>query len=60
VIVVVRQSVRSFVERVDFVTSVATGQGRVTVRGSGSPAPTKKIITDLGVLEPTGRRSSSR
>jgi glutaconate CoA-transferase subunit B len=40
VIVVVRQSSRSFVERVDFVTSVGYGAGP------------KKIITDLGVLEP--------
>jgi glutaconate CoA-transferase subunit B len=39
VIVIVRQSPRTFVERVDFVTSVP-GRGPV------------KVITDLGVLEP--------
>jgi glutaconate CoA-transferase subunit B len=53
VIVVVRQSRRSFVERVDFVTSVGYGSGpgdreRLGLRGSGP----RKIITDLGVLEP--------
>jgi glutaconate CoA-transferase subunit B len=39
VIVVVRQSIRTFVQRVDFVTSV----------GYGRPV---QVITDLGVLEP--------
>ena len=53
VIVVVRQSTRSFVERVDFVTSVGYGSGpgdrqRLGLTGAGP----KKIITDLGVLEP--------
>jgi glutaconate CoA-transferase subunit B len=53
VIVIVRQSARSFVERVDFVTSVGYGSGsgdreRLGFRGRG---PTK-VITDLGVLEP--------
>jgi glutaconate CoA-transferase, subunit B len=53
VIVVVRQSARSFVERVDFVTSVGYGSGpggrkRLGLTGAGP----KKIITDLGVLEP--------
>jgi glutaconate CoA-transferase, subunit B len=53
VIVVVRQSSRSFVERVDFVTSVGYGSGpgdreRLGLTGAGP----KKIITDLGVLEP--------
>jgi glutaconate CoA-transferase, subunit B len=53
VIVVVRQSRRSFVERVDFVTSVGYGSGpgdraRLGLTGAGP----KKIITDLGVLEP--------
>ena len=53
VIVVVRQSVRSFVERVDFVTSVGYGSGpgdreRLGLTGAGP----QKIITDLGVLEP--------
>ena len=53
VIVVVRQNDRSFVERVDFVTSVGYGSGpgdreRLGLTGAGP----KKIITDLGVLEP--------
>jgi glutaconate CoA-transferase, subunit B len=53
VVVIVRQSTRSFVERVDFVTSVGFGQGpgdreRLGLRGGG-PA---RVITDLGVLEP--------
>jgi glutaconate CoA-transferase subunit B len=53
VIVVVRQSSRSFVERVDFVTSVGYGSGpgdrqRLGLTGAGP----RMIITDLGVLEP--------
>jgi glutaconate CoA-transferase, subunit B len=53
VIVVVRQTVRSFVSQVDFVTSVGYGSGpgdreRFGLTGAGP----KKIITDLGILEP--------
>jgi glutaconate CoA-transferase subunit B len=53
VIVVVRQSKRSFVDRVDFVTSVGYGRGpgdreRLGLRGGGPVM----VITDLGVLEP--------
>jgi glutaconate CoA-transferase subunit B len=53
VIVIVRQSPRTFVERVDFVTSVGYGDGpgsreALGLRGRG-PA---MVITDLGVLEP--------
>jgi glutaconate CoA-transferase subunit B len=53
VIVVVRQTTRSFVERVDFVTSVGFGSGpgdreRLGLTGAGP----RKIITDLGILEP--------
>jgi glutaconate CoA-transferase subunit B len=53
VIVVVRQTTRSFVERVDFVTSVGYGSGpgdreRLGLTGAGP----RKIITDLGILEP--------
>jgi glutaconate CoA-transferase subunit B len=53
VIVVVRQSQRTFVERVDFVTSVGFGAGpgdreRMGLRGRGPV----QVITDLGVLEP--------
>ncbi|MFC5382007.1 CoA-transferase subunit beta [Aquipuribacter nitratireducens] len=53
VVVVVAQSRRTFVERVDFVTSVGFGDGpgyreRHGLRGRG---PTQ-VITDLGVLRP--------
>ena len=53
VIVIVRQSPRAFVEKVDFITSVGHGNGpgsreKLGLRGRG---PTK-VITDLGILEP--------
>jgi glutaconate CoA-transferase subunit B len=53
VIVIVRQSRRTFVENVDFVTSVGYGSGpgdraRLGLRGNGP----RQIITDLGVLTP--------
>jgi glutaconate CoA-transferase subunit B len=53
VIVVVRQSSRSFVDRVDFVTSVGYGRGkgdreRLGLRGRGP----SRVITDKGILEP--------
>src|SRR5215475_424102 len=53
VIVVVRQSKRAFVERVDFVTSVGYGTGpgdreRLGLRGAGP----SMVITDLGILRP--------
>ncbi|MGH3383671.1 MAG: CoA-transferase subunit beta [Nocardioidaceae bacterium] len=53
VVVVVRQSPRTFVERVDFVTSIGYGAGpgdreRLGLRGAGPTA----VITDLGVLQP--------
>jgi glutaconate CoA-transferase, subunit B len=51
VIVMLRQSTRSFVESVDFVSSFGfgrSGEGRSGHRGAG---PTV-VITDLGVLEP--------
>lgn len=53
VIVIVRQTRRTFVERVDFVTSVGFGdrpgsRERLGLTGAGP----RKIITDLGVLEP--------
>lgn len=53
VFVVVRQSRRSFVDQVDFVTSVGHGRGkgdreRLGLRGAG---PTL-VITDLGILRP--------
>jgi glutaconate CoA-transferase subunit B len=53
VIVVVRHGRRTFVERVDFITSVGYGEGRgdrerLGLRGRGPV----RVITDLGVLEP--------
>jgi glutaconate CoA-transferase, subunit B len=53
VIVVLRQSRRTFAERVDFVTSVGYGGGpgdrqRLGLTGGGP----RKVITDLGVLRP--------
>jgi glutaconate CoA-transferase subunit B len=53
VIVVVRQSTRTFVDRVDFVTSVGFGRGRgdrerLGLTGGGP----RIVITDLGVLRP--------
>jgi glutaconate CoA-transferase subunit B len=52
-IIVLRQTRRSFVERVDFITSVGYGDGpghreRLGLTGAGP----RKVITDLGVLEP--------
>jgi glutaconate CoA-transferase subunit B len=56
VIVIVRQTPRAFVERVDFVTSVGYGSGAgsreaLGLRGRGPVM----VITDLGVLEPDPR-----
>jgi glutaconate CoA-transferase subunit B len=56
VIVVVRLSRRAFVDRVDFVTSVGFGKGpgdreRLGLTGAGP----RKVITDLGILEPDPR-----
>ena len=53
VLIVMRQSPRTFVEKVDFVTSVGYGSGpgereRLGLPGRGPV----KVITDLGVLEP--------
>jgi glutaconate CoA-transferase subunit B len=53
VVVVVQQSLRTFVDRLDFITSVGYGDGpgareRLGLRGGGPV----RVITDLGVLEP--------
>jgi glutaconate CoA-transferase subunit B len=53
VVVVVRQSARTFVDRVDFVTSVGFGHApgdrqRLGLTGSGP----RVVITDLGILTP--------
>ena len=53
VIVVVRQTLRTFVHRVDFVTSVGFGDGPGSRKYFGlTGAGPQKVITDLGVLEP--------
>jgi glutaconate CoA-transferase subunit B len=53
VIVIIRQNVRTFVERCDFITSVGFGRGpgdreRLGLRGRGPQV----VITDLGILRP--------
>jgi glutaconate CoA-transferase, subunit B len=53
VVVVVRHSTRTFVDHVDFVTSMGFGAGpgdreRLGLRGRGP----RQVITDLGILEP--------
>ena len=53
VIVIVRQNRRAFTEHVDFITSVGYGSGPGTRQRLGlTGAGPRKIITDLGVLEP--------
>jgi glutaconate CoA-transferase, subunit B len=52
-VVVVRQNPRTFVERLDFVTSVGFGTGpgdrqRLALTGAGP----QTVITDLGILQP--------
>lgn len=59
VIVMLRHSARTFVEAVDFISSVGFGrhgEGRERHRGAG---PTV-VITDLGVLEPDPRTNELR
>src|SRR5829696_6577793 len=54
VVVIVRQSKRSFVERLDFVTSIGHGDGRGTrEKLNFSGAGPTVVITDLGVLRPS-------
>jgi glutaconate CoA-transferase subunit B len=50
VIVIVRQSPRTFVERVDFISSV--GYGPTGTERTGTGAGPTLVITDHGVLEP--------
>ena len=53
VIVIVHQSLRTFVDKVDFVTSVGYGDGPGTRERLGLPgAGPRLVITDLGVLSP--------
>ena len=56
VIIVMRQSPRTFVERVDFVTSVGYGRGGNERAGHSfvGAGPTR-VITDIGILEPDPR-----
>ncbi|QIZ38740.1 CoA-transferase subunit beta [Saccharopolyspora sp. ASAGF58] len=53
VLIVMRMNPRSFVEKLDFITSVGygTGQGDREALGLRGRGPVK-VITDLGVLEP--------
>jgi glutaconate CoA-transferase, subunit B len=56
VIVIVRQTKRAFVERVEFITSVGYGDGpgtreKLGLRGKGP----QQVITDLGILTPDPR-----
>ena len=54
VVVIVRQSKRSFVEKLDFVTSIGHGDGRGTrEKLNFSGAGPTVVITDLGVLRPS-------
>ncbi len=56
VIVIIRQSRRTFVERVDFVTSVGFGDGPGARQRLGLPgAGPERVITDLGELQPDPR-----
>jgi glutaconate CoA-transferase subunit B len=56
VIVVVRHNTRTFVEKVEFVTSVGFGSGRGDRERLGlSGRGPVKVITDLGLLEPDPR-----
>ncbi len=53
VVITIRQNRRTFVDRLDFVTSVGHGEGgdhrrRLGLRGRGPTA----VITDLGILRP--------
>jgi glutaconate CoA-transferase, subunit B len=53
VIVIVKQSTRTFVERLDFITSVGHRSGDTTRRELGfTGAGPTVVITDLGVLRP--------
>lgn len=53
VLIVMRQSPRTFVERVDFVTSVGYGTGGTDRDRHGfTGAGPKAVISDIGILEP--------
>ncbi len=61
VIVIIRQSRRTFVDRVDFVTSLGFGDGTASRQRLGlTGAGPRRIITDLGVLEPDPDTSELR
>ena len=51
--IVMRQSARTFVEELDFVTTVGFGTGGTTRRALGlTGRGPSRVVTDLGVLEP--------
>ena len=53
--VMLRQTPRSFVERLDFLTSVGRPNGSGSLDGrDGAGAGVSCVVTDLGVLEPDG------
>lgn len=53
VIIVMRQSARSFVDRLDFVTSVGFAEGGDSIARHAVPGRgPKAIVTDIGILEP--------
>jgi glutaconate CoA-transferase, subunit B len=52
--VMLRQTPRSFVERLDFLTSVGRPNGSGTRGRGGAGTGVSCVVTDLGVLEPDG------
>lgn len=61
VVVMVRQSPRSLVEQVDFVTSLGHGRGRGERMEAGLPGGgPRAVVTDLGVYEPDGKGGGLR
>jgi glutaconate CoA-transferase subunit B len=59
VIVMLRHSSRTFVESVDFITSMGFGRNGESREGHRGAGPTV-VITDLGVLEPDPRTNELR
>jgi len=52
-LVMLRQNPRTFVEKLDFLTSVGFGEGGASREGLGVPGRgPQAVITDLGILEP--------
>ena len=59
VIVIVRQSTRAFVEKVDFITSVGHGNGRATASSSGCAAGARRRSSPTSASSSPTRRASS-